>query len=456
MLNKNHVSLLVGCLLGVAMLVVSCDSAFQANETTIISPDNVVASGYPGATVMLLGPWARLVNVMDDVSHMPEIATENADETDSFQSSGDFDQGAWHGGLLEINVIYSGLHDARKEADLFLTKYVNDFDLSSQYPTTAGTPPMATRLNTFRAYAKLMRGWSTLYLGLLFDQVNFDRGEKVSPQVAVDRAIEEFVAVDAMYNLASNAPEARWNGLNIRKAANTLLAKAYLQSGKYPEALAASAKGLQKSDSQADRTVMAPYEQAVGSGPGTGANALYNTAATANSTVTNKRFSMNKFFIAEDPKDNRVDLDSSTVSGQRFVQFSGNDRNINAGYVLGFNAPRVLRKMASTTLAGSFIRILSWQDNALMSAEAKIKSGNVAGGIADINTIRMDVKTDAGQPVPLASSADLQSAMAALEYEIRMELCGEVGHYFIALHRWDRSHVVATNKKFVLPLPLTE
>jgi hypothetical protein len=243
--------------------------------------------------------------------------------------------------------------------------------------------------------------------------------------------------------------------VNIRKAANTLLAKAYLQSGKYTEALAASAKGLQKTDSQADRTMMAPYEQAVGSGPGTGSNALY-TAGSANSTVTNKRYSMNKFFIAEDPKDNRVDLDSTTSGGQRFVQFGGNDRNINSGYVLGFNAPRVLRKMASTTLAGSFIRIISWQENTLISAEAKMKTGNIAGGIADINLIRVDVRTDAGQPVPLASATDLQSGMNALEYEIRMEMCGEIAEYFIALHRWGRKHSVNTSKDFMLPIPITE
>jgi hypothetical protein len=456
MSNKNHVALLAGGLLIVALMVAACDSAFQAKETTIIAPETVQQSGYPGASVMAIGPWNRLVNVMDDVSYMPEIATENADETDSFQSSGDFDQGVWHNGEAEINVIYSGLHDARKEADLFLNTYLDQFDLTYNYPTTAGTPPVATRANTFRAYAKLIRGWSTLYLGLLFEQVNFDRGERLSPQVAVDRAIEDFKAVDAMYDLPVNAPETRWNGLNIRKAANTLLAKAYLQSGKYSEALAASAKGVLKTDSQADRTMMAPYEQAIGSGPNTGANALYSTAATANATVTNKRFSMNKFFIAEDPKDNRVDLDSTTSGGQRFVQFGGNDRNINSGYVLAFNAPRVLRKMASTTLAGSFIRILSWQDNMLMSAEAKMKTGNIVGGIADINLIRVDVRTDAGQPVPLAAATDLQSGMNALEYEIRMEMCGEIAEYFIALHRWGRKHVVNTSKDFLLPIPITE
>ena len=109
------------------------------------------------------------------------------------------------------------------------------------------------------------------------------------------------------------------NGLNIRKAANTLLAKAYLQSGRYQEALAASAKGLQKTDSQADRTVLAPYEQAVGSGSGTGANALY-TAAVANATVTNKRYSMNKFFIAEDQK---------CCHSKKIIYEMKNDRNEN-------------------------------------------------------------------------------------------------------------------------------
>jgi hypothetical protein len=46
--------------------------------------------------------------------------------------------------------------------------------------------------------------------------------------------------------------------------------------------------------------------------------------------------------------------------------------------------------------------------------------------------------------------------MAALEYEIRMELCGEIAHYFIALHRWDRNHHVNAARKYVLVLPQAE
>jgi hypothetical protein len=58
--------------------------------------------------------------------------------------------------------------------------------------------------------------------------------------------------------------------------------------------------------------------------------------------------------------------------------------------------------------------------------------------------------------VPLAVATDQASAMAALEYEIRMELCGEIAHYFIALHRWDRNHHVNATRKYVLVLPQAE
>jgi hypothetical protein len=51
--------------------------------------------------------------------------------------------------------------------------------------------------------------------------------------------------------------------------------------------------------------------------------------------------------------------------------------------------------MMSATLEGSFIRILSRQENALVSAEAKIRSGNNAGGVADIYLIRVDIRTGA-------------------------------------------------------------
>lgn len=428
-----------------AGMFLSCDSIFEADDNTIVTEDDIINSGYPGARLAVQGSYERLVNVLDNVTYSCEIATENADETDSFQGSGDIDMGQFHASLEEANTMYAGLHDARKQADLFLTAYADRFNYADQIP--AGVNP-EQRKRTFIAFSRLVRGWATLYLGLVYHEVNFDRGDRQPASVAIARAIEDFQAVESQYT-GANPPEASWIGMNIRKSANTLLAKAHLQLGQYSQAITASAAGLQKADAAGVREVWGPYDN-----PFDG-QAMF-TAGFADAYNARIRMSMSKFYIPEDPKDERVNLLATTADGATNTTFGANDRVTFHGYNPGWTVPLKISKYYGGTTAETPIRILSWQENALISAEAKILTGDIAGGLADINTIRSDVLDDAGVAVPLAAAANQAEALAALEYEIRMEFAVEVGMYFQSLRRWGRTHYFRSGALYEFEIPTSE
>jgi hypothetical protein len=425
---------------------ISCESIFETEDNTLVTENNILNGGYPAARLAVQGSYERLVNVLDNVTYYTEIATENADETDSYQGSGDIDMGQFHAGLTEGNEMYSGLHDARKQSDLFLTQYVHAFDFADQLPTSA--PSAEQRKRTFIAFSTLVRGWSTLYLGLIFREVNFNRGPRRTPAEAIAQAMSDFTAVETMY-AGSIPPEAEWIGVDIRKSANTLLAKAHLQLGNYADALTASAKGLKSTDPAGVNEVFAPYAN-----PADGM-AMF-TAGFADAYNARTRMSMSKFYIPEDPKDERVDLLPTTADGTANTTFGANDRETFHGYDPSWASPLKISKYYGGTTAETPIRVLSWQENMLISAEARIKSGDIAGGIADINAVRAVVTDDAGAAVPPAFAADETTAMQALEYEIRMEFAVELGMYFQALRRWDRTHYFRAGAKYAFEIPLTE
>lgn len=433
-------------LAAVVLTLIACDEIFEAEDNTLVTAEDIIGGGYPAARLAVQGSYERLVNVLDDVTYSGEIATENADETDSYQGSGDIDMGQFHSGLTEANTMYAGLHDARKQADLFLTTYVHQFDLADQLPTSA--PSLEQRRQTFVAFSTLVRGWSTLYLGLMFREVNFERGPRYPASEALNRAIADLDAIETMYAGAS-PPEAIWLNIDIRKAANTLRAKANLQLGNYAAALSASAGGLQATDPAAVSQVFGPYDN-----PADGM-AMF-TAGFADSYNNRIRMSMNKFYIAEDPKDARVNLLSTTADGVTNATFGANDRQTYYSYQTGWTTPLKISKYHGATTAETPIRILSWQENKLIAAEAKIRTGDIAGGVADINTVRSGVLDDVGAAVPPASASDEATAMAALEYEIRMEFAVEVGMYFHALRRWGRDHVFRTGALYEFEIPITE
>lgn len=103
--------------------------------------------------------------------------------------------------------------------------------------------------------------------------------------------------------------------------------------------------------------------------------------------------------------------------------------------------------------------LLRLAEQYLIRAEAKIQSGDIAGGIADLNVIRRR----AGLP-ELESSMDQGSALLAVAQERRIELFCEFGHRWLDLKRTDRVDAVLAEEKpdtwkstaALYPIPLTD
>ncbi|MGE5497662.1 MAG: hypothetical protein ACM3Q2_06325, partial [Syntrophothermus sp.] len=423
-----------------ALLFTGCDNMFEAEVSTNVKSSNVLQSGYPGAVMMLRGSYQRLGNVADDISVHTAIATDDADEINGHTTSADFDLGNWVPSNPEYTIMYAGLHDARGQADRFLKDYLPNFDLTVNYG--GGSVPVAVRKNSIIAYATLMRGWSTLYLGLLFNQVNYYAGPRMAPEDALRRAREDFQEINRLYALTANAPEVYFEGISIKEAANTLLAKAYLQLGVYDSAAIAASKGFTKttkgSTGAADGTVTVFYNIAPANLSDIEGNLIYQHVG--NKTVVAKSWCVTSWFIKNDSLDTRIALDTATTSGSKYTFSASNDRSLLTNYTLGYKSPFIPSKFCATTVQGKGLRILSWQDNTLTWAEAMAKSGNIAGGIAKLNEVRTGVTKDKGGSVPMRSAGSLQNAIDDIATERRIEFVAEFGDRFITCRRLGIKH----------------
>jgi hypothetical protein len=84
--------------------------------------------------------------------------------------------------------------------------------------------------------------------------------------------------------------------------------------------------------------------------------------------------------------------------------------------------------------------VLRLAEQYLIRAEASIQNGDIAGGIADLNTIRARARaaatTNVPDPLPVLSSAlSKNDALLALEHERQVELFTELGDRWLTLKR---------------------
>lgn len=432
------------------LLVSSCDGLFEAEVTTNVVTDDIVRSGYVGAQLTARASYDRLVNVLDNVTIYAALASDEANAHTGQITLGELDLGTWGPASPDINFAYSGLHDARGQADRFLNEFFDLFDLTQNYP--ADGPNVDVRAQTLQAYATLMRGWSTLYLGFIFEEVNFEREAPVSSDEAIRRAITDFQAIESGYANGTYT-EAVFEGISIREAANSLLAKAHLQLGDYPATLSALDRGFTQSTPTAgdDGELVAIFSSS-GSINQINGNAIYSEAGNLNSP--SKSWSMTSFYIGMGQLDARVAVDSTTANGDPFVPNADNDRE-EMGIALGYSSPVVLEKYLVDAVEDAGLRLLSWQDNALMRAEALIQSGQVSDGVTELNTVRAEARSPEGDPVALSTAATMQDALNDLLLERRLEFAAEVGDRFITLRRHGIQHG-DSGRPHALPIPSTE
>lgn len=446
-------------MLTVGLLGIACSNIFQAEVSTNVTTDNLLQTGYSGAVLQMRGSYQRLANVMDDITVSGEVATDNAEECGGFTSQRDMDYGEFYNFAPEVNLIYAGLHDARGQADSFLNEYIEKYDLTLNY--TGGTVPVATRKQSMIAFARLVRGWSTMYLGMLFSKVNVNRAAALTPEEVLRRAAEDFTAIEALYSSAT-APEAVFEGIELRRAAATLNAKTQLQLGAFDAAIQAATAGY------------TPTSGVAGASAGFIGIAFLRTASNistidgnliftliGNTANAQKQFAMNKWFLQNDSLEARIALDSTLPTGAKFVFNAAVDLEIFRAYSLGYRTsasvvtPRIARKHAASTVQGTQLRLLSWQDNVLTWAEALIRKGDLAGGVAKLNEIRSLAKNDRNLAVPLRTATTREAALNDILWERRVEFMCEDADRFITLRRFAIPHY-ESKAQYALPIPNTE
>jgi hypothetical protein len=436
----------------------ACTNIFQAEVSTNVTTDNLLRTGYSGALLQMRGSYQRLANVMDDIIISGEVASDNAEECGGFTSQRDMDYGEFYNFAPEVNLIYAGLHDARGQADLFLTQYINSYDLTLNY--TDAAVPVATRKLTMTAYAQLIRGWATMELGMLFTNVNFNRGPAVSAEEALRRAAQDFTAIEAAF-ASSTPPEAVFEGIDLRRAAATLNAKTQLQLGAFDASIQAASGGYTATSGgvSAAGAVTIAFLRTASNISTIDGNLIFTLVG--NSANAQKQFAMNKWFIQNDSLEQRIALDSTLSTGQKFVFNAAVDLEVFRGYVLGYRTnatvvtPRTPTKYSASTVQARPLRLLSWQDNTLTWAEALIRKGDLQGGIAKLNELRATAKNDRNVAVPLRTVSSRDAALNDILWERRVEFMCEGADRFITLRRFAVPHY-ESKAQYALPIPNTE
>lgn len=417
-------SLLTLLLLAGPLLVsAGCDGLFDAENTNVVDEDDIIRSGYPGALLLARGPYDRLANVMDNVAVYGAVATDEANAHSGQVTFADLDTGEWTRSSPEVNFAYSGLQDARGQATRFLDEFLDRIDVADGFPASSGVS-VEDRTETFRDYATLVRGWATLYLGLLFEQVNFDQQAPVSPEAAIRLAIADLEAV------RSGSGEATFEGVALKEAAATLLARAYLQLGDYPAAAAAAQNGYAPTTAGTGQITAVFTSSAFNAING---NAIFSTVGDEDEAE--KVWSMTAFYATQGETDARVAVDSTTAGGDAFIQSADNsleERGVSLGYV----SPLVLEKYLAPSVQQEPVRLLAWQDTDLTRAEALIRTGDVSGGVALINGVRAAASQPDGRALPAVSASGAEAALALVRAERRLEFAVENADRFVTLRRF--------------------
>lgn len=453
---KNVFNNLILCFSFALLLLVfsGCNNLFEAEVSTNVETDDILKSGYAGADMMLKGAFQAFANVADDISIHCSIASDDADETNGHTTNADEDMGKFLAYNPEPKLMYFGLHDARGQADRFLTTYLDKFDLNTNYG--GGAIPVVKRKNTMIAFASLVRGWSTLYLGMLFEKVNFNQGAFITPTETINKAITDFLTVEDLYKSGAT-DEAYFNGISIREAASTLLAKAYLQNGRYDLAITAANSGYKKTvkgtSGAADGIVNVFYAISAANITTIDGNLIFTHVG--NNTNTQKSWAMTSWFLQNDVSDQRIALDSATAAKKAFTFSASNDRSTITSYKLGYTVPRIPAKYGAATVQEKPLRLLSWQDNALTWAEALVRNGDIGGGASKVNEVRTGLKNDAGSVLPTLTFSTQQDGLDKILIERRIEFFVELGDRFIAFKRYGVKHEVS-GVDYVWPVPTSE
>lgn len=219
-------------------------------------------------------------------------------------------------------------------------------------------------------------------------------------------------------------------------AAAALLARVYLQTGDYPNAIAEATKVIGQTNTYhletLDNVFLATSQEAILQFQPT-SNSSWNTydatvfILTTPPSYSNPVSLSNGLYNAFEDGDNRkTSWVGSLSSGATTYYFPYKYKVRNTGYA---TIPLTEDQM-----------VLRLAEQYLIRAEASIQHGDIAGGIADLNTLRARARaagtTAIPDPLPaLSSTLSKNDALLALEHERQVELFTELGDRWLTLKR---------------------
>jgi hypothetical protein len=219
-------------------------------------------------------------------------------------------------------------------------------------------------------------------------------------------------------------------------AAAALLARVYLQTGDYPNAIAEATKVISQTNTYQLETLNNVFLA-------TSKEAILQFQPTANSSWNT--YDATVFILTTPPSYSKP----VSLSNMLYSSFEAGDSR-RSSWVGSFQSGATtyyfpykykVRNTSSATIPLTEDQmILRLAEQYLIRAEASIQNGNIAGGIADLNTIRARARAvaNAGVPDPLpalSSTLSKNDALLALEHERQIELFTESGDRWLTIKR---------------------
>lgn len=306
--------------------------------------------------------------------------------------------------------------------------------------------------------AKFLRAFSYYHLYAMYENVPLILQTDVNANRLASQADSAAVFHQVLTDLidAKNGLTADYPGGDRARAntwaASALLAQVYLYQHRYQEALdeagAVLNSGLYKLPDDVDAVFLANSEETI--------LQLWRRdgfISDATSLIPSSRTTLPSIIIASP-------LLSAFEEGDlRRSNWLGENSVAADGLTQSYWFPHKYKNRTASNSTPEYLVVLRAGEQYLIRAEARAQLGDIAGAIADLNTVRSRAGLDG-----LSDQLGKESCLAAIYHERRVELFGEWTKRFIDLKRTGRLNAVMSGYKTTwenglserLPIPLSE
>jgi starch-binding outer membrane protein, SusD/RagB family len=413
-----------------AVVLGACDSPLDTDPTASIDAETALTTAR-GIELALNGAYRSLQFGNRDHVAYPDLYADNLDFTGTFQTDREF-------GLRNISPSNGALTGLWADAYIGINRANSVLD---GIPTASGLTP--ERGNRFRGEALFVRSMHYYNLVRWFGGVPLvltpSRG--VGPDALVARNTREEVFAQIIKDLEEAAPllpTGRIQGKATRDAANALLARLYLEDGKYAQARDKATSVI----NSGNHTLVSNFRT------------LFTTKHTSES-IYEVHFTVNNgnslaFWFFPQELSGRWGF---SPTAELYNAYGAGDARRNASIdIEPASGKRYIFKYPRIGTEDDNIILLRLAEMYLIRAEANARLGAAdATVLNDINILR-----NRAGATPVSVSGQ-QALLEAILHERRLELAFE-GHRFFDLRRFGQAQqkLQLEAHQLLLPLPLAE